>query len=537
MKIRNPKGIAALAILTPAMFALLGSIAHSQNVVFTYQGRITDNGTNFSGAGQFEFALVTSTNANSTATATADAPSGGKITGYIVTYGGNGYTGAPTVTITGGSGSGATAVATVSDGVVTAITVNNQGSGYSSAPTVTVAPPPPDNSYTTYWSNDGTSVNGSEPAVAVPVTVNDGLFTVTLGDTNTANMAAIESSLFAQPNLRLRIWFNDGANGFAALDPAQNLTPTPYATVAQNANGGLFVEQNSSGAPNVIGGSPANVVSGGITGATIGGGGSPGMSNSITANFGTVGGGIANTAGNNNATVGGGNANVANGLNSTVAGGQYNRATNGETTVGGGQYNTASSVYATVGGGDGDIASGQYATVGGGEINVASGNQGTVGGGGANHATNSYDTVGGGNNNLAGGGWATVPGGRGNVANGLYSFAAGQHAQALHQGAFVWADSQNAAFSSTANDQFLVRAQGGVGINTSYTLGGSLTVNTNAYLFSHPLYLRGDQGIDHNHGLAYNGNTVTNFGTGQYQVDGPALWGYGGGVLGTREGG
>jgi hypothetical protein len=35
---------------------------------------------------------------------------------------------------------------------------------------------------------------------------------------------------------------------------------------------------------------------------------------------------------------------------------------------------------------------------------------------------------------------------------------------AMHNGAFVWADSQNASFSSTAANQFLIRAQGGVGI-------------------------------------------------------------------------
>jgi hypothetical protein len=63
-----------------------------------------------------------------------------------------------------------------------------------------------------------------------------------------------------------------------------------------------------------------------------------------------------------------------------------------------------------------------------------------------------------------------------------------------------------------------------------------LCVNTNTYLFSHVLYLRGESGSDHNHGLGYNGNTITNFGTGQYQVDGPALWGFGGGVLGTKNG-
>jgi hypothetical protein len=49
----------------------------------------------------------------------------------------------------------------------------------------------------------------------------------------------------------------------------------------------------------------------------------------------------------------------------------------------------------------------------------------------------------------------------------MYSFAAGHRAQVEHSGAFVWADSQDAGFSSTSNDQFLIRAQNGVGINTA----------------------------------------------------------------------
>ena len=55
---------------------------------------------------------------------------------------------------------------------------------------------------------------------------------------------------------------------------------------------------------------------------------------------------------------------------------------------------------------------------------------------------------------------------------GSYSFAGGQKAQALQQGTFVWADSQNAAFSSTSTNQFLVRAQGGVGINVNNPASG-----------------------------------------------------------------
>ena len=76
-----------------AIFCLLvgGALsAFAQGTTFTYQGRVTDNGTDFTGAGQFQFALVTSTNFNHTATATANPPSGGFITGYAVTSGGSG---------------------------------------------------------------------------------------------------------------------------------------------------------------------------------------------------------------------------------------------------------------------------------------------------------------------------------------------------------------------------------------------------------------------------------------------------------------
>jgi hypothetical protein len=55
------------------------------------------------------------------------------------------------------------------------------------------------------------------------------------------------------------------------------------------------------------------------------------------------------------------------------------------------------------------------------------------------------------------------------VAEGENSFAIGYGARANHQGAFVWADSRSSwlAFGSSANDQFLIRASGGVGINTT----------------------------------------------------------------------
>jgi len=112
-----------------------GNWAVGQSSVFTYQGRVTDNGTNFNGSGQFEFALVTSTNLGSQATAIATNTSG-FITGIGVVNPGDGYTTVPTVTISGGGGSGATATATVSGGRITGIAVNTAGSGYTSTPTV-----------------------------------------------------------------------------------------------------------------------------------------------------------------------------------------------------------------------------------------------------------------------------------------------------------------------------------------------------------------------------------------------------------------
>jgi hypothetical protein len=236
-----------LTIATPLPTAL------AQTSEFTYQGLVTDSGTNFTGAGQFEFALVTTV---SEATATATAVMGGVspnefVSSCTVNNGGSGYTSAPVVTISGGGGSGATATATLTGQTVTGFIIDTPGSGYTSAPTVTIAPPPA--TYLTYWSNDGTP--SGEPASAVSVGVTNGLFTVVMGNTGLANMTAIPASLFSSvTNLQLRIWFSDGVNGFAALSPVQTLTSTPYAIQALSANS----------ASNLLGTLPASQLSGSV---------------------------------------------------------------------------------------------------------------------------------------------------------------------------------------------------------------------------------------------------------------------------------
>ncbi|MBN8248950.1 MAG: tail fiber domain-containing protein, partial [Verrucomicrobia bacterium] len=176
---------------------------------------------------------------------------------------------------------------------------------------------------------------------------------------------------------------------------------------------------NVPNAPNVLAGSALNFMDGGRSGVTISGGGIQSFSNSVTADFGTIGGGRGHTVSGPDSTIGGGSRNSAAGDFSTVGGGQNNKALFNNSTVGGGAFNTASS-------------------------------------GGS--------TVGGGGNNTASGILATVPGGEANSAGGFGSLAAGRFANAVHDQSFVWSAGQlpgGLPFASTGIGQFLVNAPGG----------------------------------------------------------------------------
>ena len=91
---------------------------------------------------------------------------------------------------------------------------------------------------TTYWSNDGTSIAGSEPTAAVSRTVTNGVFNVILGDTDITNMTVITQSVFADNNTTyLRVWFNDGTSGSEQLSPDKQIVLSPYSYVANNVEG------------------------------------------------------------------------------------------------------------------------------------------------------------------------------------------------------------------------------------------------------------------------------------------------------------
>ena len=105
------------------------------------------------------------------------------------------------------------------------------------------------NGSTTYWSNDGTSVAGSQPTAAVTLNVIQGLYSLQLGDTTVTNMTPIPNSVFSNSDVRLRIWFNDGTNGFQLLTPDQRIAAVGYAMIAGNvANGAITSAQIANGA-------------------------------------------------------------------------------------------------------------------------------------------------------------------------------------------------------------------------------------------------------------------------------------------------
>jgi len=87
-----------------------------------------------------------------------------------------------------------------------------------------------DSGSTTYWSNDGTSTAGSEPTASVSVSVSGGLYSILLGNSAIQGMNAIDSSVFQQhADAKLRVWFNDGTNGFQQLTPDRSFASVPYA--------------------------------------------------------------------------------------------------------------------------------------------------------------------------------------------------------------------------------------------------------------------------------------------------------------------
>ncbi len=102
---------------------------------------------------------------------------------------------------------------------------------------------------TTFWSNDGTSVAGSAPTGGVTLPVVKGLYSVLLGDPAVAGMAAIPATAFQHPEVRLRVWFDDGIHGSQLLSPDQRIVAVAYAIMAgEVADGAITAAKIAPGA-------------------------------------------------------------------------------------------------------------------------------------------------------------------------------------------------------------------------------------------------------------------------------------------------
>lgn len=250
-------------------------------------------------------------------------------------------------------------------------------------------------------------------------------------------------------------------SGDAGTTPGINFIGTTDNTALEikvNNSRVIRIEPNAT-SPKIIIGYSGNVAGAAdVFGATVSGGGAATINclsvsgtynrscaNGATAHYSTVSGGVSNTATGLSSSVGGGSSNWASSSWSSVGGGTLNTAVGQSATVGGGEHNSANNGKSTVSGGYTNTASGYGSAIGGGVGNTASGDFGTIGGGAVNTASAAYS-------------WA---GGR-----GAKTYSAGA-TPTDYNGTFIWADSNNAGadthdFYSVANDEFAVRARGGV---------------------------------------------------------------------------
>ena len=346
--------------------------------------------------------------------------------------------------------------------------------------------------------NDAKTASVTSPITLYSVDVVDGSFSVEVDfgiDLTTAPVMALktevqqggagfvslgEATRFdAKAALGSVCWDTAGNAGTTASDFLGTTDNQPVSIRANNRRAILIQPsaELSSGRPitaNIVAGSVVNGVTAPARGGTIGGGGAiadqdptytTGGPNRVEDHYGTIGGGFDNQAGSLTAT-------ATDSVFATVGGGRVNSATESYSTVSGGRGNTASGNDSTVSGGNANTASGTSSIVTGGIANTASGTQSTVSGGFTNQAAGTRSVVDGGANNCAGGDNSWVGGqfAKTRVGNGPTdgTCAPSSADSDGDEGSFVWGDqSVNTDFVSTGPNQFMVRAAGGVGINSA----------------------------------------------------------------------
>jgi hypothetical protein len=288
------------------------------------------------------------------------------------------------------------------------------------------------------------SLNGLADAVTLSAGANVTLAT----DGNGLRISATPGTIVTNAGWGLSGNSNTTTNNFLGTTDGQSLD------VRVNNARAMRWEPGAASGPNVIGGYKGNTVRQGVSGATIAGGGAAIFVTPFLTFY------EPNIVGSDYGTIGGGVDNQALGLAGVVAGGKYNVAIADYASMAGGERN-------------GVETGADHAAHGGGQTNIikTGAHHAVLGGGLDNQVSGYLGTLGGGTHNRVSGPGGTIPGGNGNEAAGFNTFAAGTQAHAAHDGAFVWADNHYLDFASTAPNQFLVRASGGMGINTTSPQG------------------------------------------------------------------
>ena len=255
-----------------------------------------------------------------------------------------------------------------------------------------------------------------------------------------------------------------------------NVAGALRADVLQPQPGEPFRVETPDGSPllrissngNVLVGS--SILGSSVSGSTITGGGQVGEPHEVRADNSLIGAGGANriAEGSPNSAIVAGLGNVigTNATSSFTGAGNGNQVNAFASSIVGGSQNRI------------EVEGFGHAFIGGGQLNVVTSNAGeaVIGAGIFNKASGPGSFIGAGTFNVASGFSSMVPGGDRNEAGGASSFAAGRQAKALHDGTFVWADAQASDFVSTGTNQILIRASGGMAINTNDPNGAALRV-------------------------------------------------------------
>jgi hypothetical protein len=424
-------------------------LAAPLGTAFTYQGRLHDGTNAANDLYDLDFALF-------------DAPTSGSQLGLSVTLNGQPVSNGPfTVTLDFG--------ASPFTGEARWLQIQVRTNGSRLTPFTPLSPRQPltPSSNALYAPNAGTAL-----ATAAGVVSNLCLAPGAVTSDKIADGTVTSADL--SPALASNTFWRLGGNAGTVPGP-QFLGTTDNQPLEIQVNGqrALRLEPGFNEAPNVVGGSTSNRLAADRIGGTIAGGGSMGSPKRIEGNFGSIGGGsgknlqfntfaslIAGGTGNTiqsnaqESVISGGSRNTFQSkvLASLIAGGDWNiiQPTANYSAIGGGFRNTieADARFSSIGGSSTNIIkfNALAATIGGGNRNLIQffAEDATIGGGASNNVGyySISSIIGGGSGNRIGedAPYATVPGGLNNLAAGRFSLAAGCQAQALHFGAFVWAD-------------------------------------------------------------------------------------------------